>query len=176
VIKPINKWVFVATGILFNISAAIITHYFIGINDQQLMQLEKKSTEYDTQIQSQWRMKTEVDRKQEFLLLLLNQSNPQNLQQTRDFIIQQLNHALDLQQAVKKKLKPDSVINFDTINTASESIRQNIISGINDTYLEKLDIEDKQQPLKQRNSLLLSIAIFLQLTGLILVLAKDIGR
>jgi hypothetical protein len=175
-IKPINKWFFVAAGILFNISSAIITHYFIGINDQQLMQLEKKSALYDTQIQSQWRLKTEVDRKQEFLLLLLNQSNPQNLQQTRGFIIQQLNHALELQKISGKQLNPDSVINFDTISKTSGTIRQSIISSINQTYLEKLDIEDKQQPLKERNSLLFSIAIFLQLTGLILVLAKDIGK
>ncbi len=175
-IKPINKWVFVAAGILFNISSAIITHYFIGINDQQLMQLEKKSALYDTQIQSQWRLKTEVDRKQEFLLLLLNQSNPQNFQQTRDFIIQQLNHAMDLQKISGKKLDPDSEINFDTISNTSETLRQSIISSINQTYLEKLDIVDKKQPLNERNSLLFSIAIFLQLTGLILVLAKDIGK
>jgi hypothetical protein len=176
VIKPINKWVFVATGILFNISSAIITHYFIGINDQKLMQLEKKSAQYDTLIQSQWRMKTEIDRKQEFLLLLLNQSTPQNFQQTTNFIVQQLNHSLDLQKITEKQLNPDSVINFDTISKVSESIRQSIISSINESYLEKLDIEGKQQPLKERNSLLFSIAIFLQLTGLILVLAKDIGK
>jgi hypothetical protein len=175
-INPINKWFFVAAGILFNISSAIITHYFIGINDQQLMQLEKKSALYDTQIQSQWRLKTEVDRKQEFLLLLLNQSTPQNLQQTRGVIIRQLNHALELQKINGKQLNPDSVINFDTISNVSESIRESIISSINQTYLEKLNIVDKQQTLKERNSLLFSIAIFLQLTGLILVLAKDIGK
>lgn len=175
-LNPFNKWVFVATGILFNISSAIITHYFIGINDQHIMQLEKKAAQYDTQIQSQWRMKTEVDRKQEFLLLLLNQSNSRNLQQTTDFIIQQLNHALELQKLTEIQLHPGSEINFDRISNASESIRQSIISSINDTYLEKLEVESKQAPLKESNSLLFTIAIFLQLTGLILVLAKDIGR
>jgi hypothetical protein len=175
-LKSINKWVFVATGILFNISSAIITHYFIGINDQQLMQLEKKASEYDTQIQSQWRMKTEIDRKQDFLLLLLNQQNAENSQQTSDFIISQLNHSIDLLKINKQQLKPDSVMSFDTISNISEMIKQNIISRINDTYLEKLEIESKQAPLKERNSMLYSIAIFLQLTGLILVLAKDIGK
>jgi hypothetical protein len=175
-LKSINKWVFVATGILFNISSAIITHYFIGINDQQLMQLEKKATEYDTQIQSQWRMRTEIDRKQDFLLLLLNQQNAENSQQTSDFIISQLNHSIDLLKINKQQLKPDSVMSFDTISNISEMIKQNIISRINDTYLEKLEIESKQAPLIERNSMLYSIAIFLQLTGLILVLAKDIGK
>jgi hypothetical protein len=175
-LKSINKWVFVATGILFNISSAIITHYFIGINDQQLMRLEKKATEYDTQIQSQWRMKTEIDRKQDFLLLLLNQQNAENSQQTSDFIISQLNHSMDLLKLNKQQLKPNSVMSFDTISNTSEIIKQSIISRINDTYLEKLEIESKQTPLKEKNSMLYSIAIFLQLTGLILVLAKDIGK
>lgn len=175
-IKSINKWVFVATGILFNISSAVITHYFIGINDQQLIQLEKKAAAYDTQIQSQWRLKTETDRKQDFLLLLLNQQKPENSQQTTDFIISQLNHSMSLLKLNKEPLKADSTMNFDTISNTSELIKQNIISSINDTYLEKLDIESEQAPLKKRNSMLYSIAIFLQLTGLILVLAKDIGK
>jgi hypothetical protein len=174
--KSINKWVFVGTGILFNISSAVITHYFIGVNDQQLMQLEKKAADYDIQIQSQWRMKTEIDRKQEFLLLLLNQNNSQNSQQTTKFIIQQLNHSLDLQRVTGKQLKPDSTINFDTISSTSDLIRQSIISSINNIYLEKLDIESRQVPVKERNSMLYTIAIFLQMTGLILVLAKDIGK
>ncbi len=175
-IKSINKWAFVATGIIFNISAAIITHYFIGINDQHLMQLDRKTAEYDTLIQSQWRIKTETDRKQEFLLLLLHQNSLHNEPKTISFIIQQLNQSLSLQQLGEQSIDADATIDYDTIIDTSERIRQQIISRINNTYLDRLVVEDSKVPLQERNSTLFSIAIFLQLTGLILVLAKDIGK
>ncbi|MCP4388215.1 MAG: hypothetical protein GY802_07960, partial [Gammaproteobacteria bacterium] len=34
-------WVFVLTGILFNIRSAIITHYFIGLNNDQINLIER---------------------------------------------------------------------------------------------------------------------------------------
>lgn len=175
-IKSINKWVFVATGVIFNIAAAVITHYFIGINDQHLSQLEKMSIEQDTLIQSQWRMKTEIDRKQEFLLTLLNQNKIQPQAETTRFIAQQLNLVLAQQKLNTQQIKPDEAIDFGTINKASKLIQKQIISRINNTYLEKLEIEDRKAPLKERNSTLYSVAIFLQLMGLILVLAKDLGK
>jgi hypothetical protein len=175
-VKSINKWVFVATGVIFNIAAAVITHYFIGINDQHLNQLEKRSMEQDTLIQSQWRMKTEIDRKQEFLLTLLNQNKIQPQAETTRFIVQQINLLLAQQKLNTQQIKPDEPIDFGTITEASKLIQNQIISRINNTYLEKLEIEDRKAPLKERNSTLYSVAIFLQLMGLILVLAKDLGK
>ena len=51
-----------------------------------------------------------------------------------------------------------------------------IIASINDSYLEKLEIENQKTPLQEKNALLFTIAIFLQVTGLILVLSRDILR
>ncbi len=53
--------------------------------------------------------------------------------------------------------------------------KQAIINSINDSYLEKVEFEVQQHPIKESNTLLLTTAIFLQITGLILVLARDIG-
>jgi hypothetical protein len=175
-LKSVNKWVFVITGVLFNISAAIITHYFIGLNDQQIMLLQQKVEQYDTLIQSQWRMKTETDRKQEFMLLLLIQDQPSPKATVSDFILRQLKHALQQQKLPTHELDSLQHPDFAIINRVSEQVKQHIIQSINDSYLQRLEIEKNQQPLEQRNSLLFSVAIFLQLTGLILVLAKDIGK
>ncbi len=86
--KTLKPWILVVTGILFNIASAIITHYFIGINNQQLAQLELEINKLDTLIDSQWRSKTELERKQEFLLLLVAQ--PQHEEATGMYQINQL--------------------------------------------------------------------------------------
>jgi hypothetical protein len=50
------------------------------------------------------------------------------------------------------------------------------IESINNTYFETLELQEARMPLESANSRLLSIAIFLQVIGLILVLARDLRR
>ena len=54
--------------------------------------------------------------------------------------------------------------------------RMTIIESINDTYFEMLELRDAKMPLESDNSRLFSIAIFLQVIGLILVLSRDLRR
>ena len=35
-------WVFVLTGIIFNILAAVITHYFIGLNNDEINIIDRE--------------------------------------------------------------------------------------------------------------------------------------
>lgn len=174
--KSIIPWVLVITGVVFNILSAVITHYFIGINNQQLNELQQKAAQYDTLIESQWRSKTEIDRNREFLLILLNQSHKDNASSIHHYINDQLATTIDQQQLSDTKFNTASTPDFDTIESISTRAKQKIIAYINDSYLEKLEIENQQMPLKDKNSLLFTISIFLQLTGLILVLSKDIMR
>lgn len=51
-----------------------------------------------------------------------------------------------------------------------------IIESVNNTYLETLALHEARMPLESDNSRLFNIAIFLQVTGLILVLARDLRR
>jgi len=172
--KPLTTWILVITGIIFNIGSAVITHYFIGLNNQALNQLEQQVNQFETLIESAWRNKTEVERKQEFLLLLLNQVKGIDSYQASvasKHIAAQL--SLTIQQ---HQLSPDllpETLNFDSIINISDKAKLKIINDINETYLEKIEIENDQLPLKEQNSLLLTVAIFLQVTGLILVLARD---
>lgn len=174
--KSLKPWVLVITGIIFNIVSAVITHYFIGINNQQLNELQQKASQYDTLIESQWRTKTEIDRNREFLLILLTQSKQENTASIQHYISNQLSTILDRQQISVGTIDQLSTPDFDTIETISTQAKQKIIATINDIYLEKLEVEIRQMPLKEKNSLLFTISIFLQLTGLILVLSKDIMR
>ena len=49
-----------------------------------------------------------------------------------------------------------------------------IVESINGTYLQTIELHEARMPLESDNSRLFSIAIFLQVTGLILVLARDL--
>jgi hypothetical protein len=54
--------------------------------------------------------------------------------------------------------------------------QKKIIQSINNTYFEILDLEARKNPIENNNTLIYSIAIFLQVIGLILVLARDLRR
>jgi hypothetical protein len=48
--------------------------------------------------------------------------------------------------------------------------------AVNSTHFETLELQESRMPLESDNSRLFSIAIFLQVIGLILVLARDLRR
>ena len=58
----------------------------------------------------------------------------------------------------------------------SDAAREAVIELINGTYFESIELKEAKAPLEAANSRLFSIAIFLQVTGLILVLARDLRR
>jgi len=180
--RSLTPWILVITGILFNIASAVITHYFIGVNNQQLNELEKHINQHQTLIDSAWRNKVEIDRKQEFLLLLLTQNGISHKDKTvsggnpdiQNYIQQQIQNTVRQQRLEEQVNKESNVSDFDAINRVSELAKNRIIETINQTWLEKLDVEERQLPLRDKNAFLLTLAIFLQVTGLILVLARDI--
>ena len=69
--RLLAPWVFVLTGILFNVLAAVITHYFIGLNNDDIMALDREINRKQVLIDSQWQAKIEAERKEEFFILLL---------------------------------------------------------------------------------------------------------
>ena len=64
-------WVFVLTGIVFNILAAVITHYFIGLNNDRINLIDSAAERKQVLIDSLWQSRIEVERKEEFFILLL---------------------------------------------------------------------------------------------------------
>lgn len=175
--KLFKPWLLILIGILFNIASAVVTHYFIGLNNEKLEVIGQKINSFETLIDSQWRLKTELDRTQEFLLLLAT-LRPQDFTGQSNKITSLISSKLkSIEQQNLNKPKTilkKSNIDYDTITSTIDHARHNIIDRINDTYLEKVSIENQLSPIKQDNALLMSLAIFLQVTGLILVLSRDL--
>lgn len=177
----LNPWLLVVVGIAFNIFSAVITNYFIDINNQEIHVLEDEVSSIELRINSFWQTRQDIERKRDaFLLLLQSRDDPVAPDKNRNQAV-----VYAYVQAFLTKLIEDYGLNgqaFDTDNILSaqnmieitEQAKQKIIARIDDIYLEKIILDKRKQPIASRNSTLMSLALFLQLVGLILVLARDL--
>jgi hypothetical protein len=170
-------WVFVLTGIIFNILAAVITHYFIGLNNDRISVLELDIQNKQVLIDSLWQSRVEVERKQEFFILLLSKQpdNPTVIENYYQEYLEGLVSTHGLNAFVSRK-KQAMINDIDLLLEISNAAQKSIIESINATYFETLELQEAKMPLEHDNSRLFSIAIFLQVIGLILVLARDLRR
>ncbi len=175
--RMLAPWVFVVTGIVFNILSAVITHYFIGLNNEQITSINRDIQNRQVLIDSLWQSRTEVERKKEFFILYLANKPESSMlldNYYQDYLQETLqNHNLTgFDTRLGKKMEGDLALLLDVSNAAQTSI----IESINQTYFEVLEKTDLKNPLEKSNARLFSVAIFLQLIGLILVLARDLRR
>ncbi len=170
-------WVFVLTGIIFNILSAVITHYFIGLNNDAINIIDREIQRKEVLIDSLWQSKNEVERKKEFYILLLS-SKPDkpNVVETiyRDYL-KEVMGSYGLKE-FSTRMDRDTGSDLDLLLDLSGAAQKSIIESINNTYFETLELQETKMPLVRDNSRLFSIAIFLQVIGLILVLARDLRR
>lgn len=175
--RLLAPWVFVLTGILFNILSAVITHYFIGLNNDRINLIESEIQNKQVLIDSLWQSKTEIERKKEFFILLLSEKSelsPLIESHYRDY----LDEVIDthgLLEFEKPKQQPVGT-DIGLLLELSGAAQKKTIESINNSYLEALALAEQKMPLEGDNARLFSIAIFLQVTGLILVLARDLRR
>ncbi len=175
--RLLAPWVFVLTGIIFNILSAIITHYFIGLNTDKINAIDRDAHNTQVLIDSLWQSRIEVERKEEFFLLLLNQKieEPARTQPYYRDYLQDLVTTHDLT-AFSGRVENPALDDLDLLLELSAAAQESIIESINNTYFETLEMQEAKMPLERANARLFSIAIFLQVTGLILVLARDLRR
>lgn len=174
----LQPWVLITIGILMNIISAIVTHYFISQNNAKLNIIEQKISTIENNIENKWQSKNEMERKKEFILLLFNSEEKHAI---KPAIKNYLNHYLATlkQHYLTQKELPspkENSVNIETTINITQLAQEHIINSINDQYFEKLELESAQQPYKDNNAMLYSIAIFMQLIGLILVLSRDLTR
>lgn len=175
--RLLAPWVFVTVGILFNVLSAVITHYFIGLNNDEISALDRRINDKQVLIDSLWQAKTEVDRKQEFFVLLLT-GHPEDSELVDRFYEDFVARLIDTYRLAgfEEELADRDGAELDLVLDVSQAAQQSIIASINDTYFEMLELQEARMPLERANARLTSIAIFLQVTGLILVLARDLRR
>ncbi|MFK5983842.1 MAG: hypothetical protein QM479_00235 [Pseudomonadota bacterium] len=173
-IKPFfSPWILVIIGISFNIFAAIISHHFISANNEQLQIIESKISAIDIRINTYWQNRQNIERKKEFILLYA-----QSAKKNDDNFIKQYIHSYISQLLIDYQIKhqPDIKLNDLQIITIIDQIKNIIVNDIDDIYLDRLLLEKQKYPINNNNVRLMSIALFLQMLGLILVLSKDLKK
>jgi len=175
--RLLSPWVFVLTGIVFNILSAVITHYFIGLNNDAINLIDRDINRQQVLIDSSWQSKVEVERKKEFFILLFAQpqDKPAVSESFYQDYLQELMSTYDLAE-FEPRMDRDRGNQLGLLLDISAAAQAAIIESINNTYFETLELHESRMPLESDNSRLFSIAIFLQVTGLILVLARDLRR
>ncbi len=166
--KYLAPWVLVIIGILFNLFAALITNYFISLNHEKLAQLDERIESIDIRINTYWQDRQNIERKMEFILLL---------QKPDAIIVQYIENFM--QQIIKQYHL--TAAEYDTHGSQQvirviQQAQEQIVNEIDEIYFDKLILEKEKMVLVGVNSRLMSIALFMQLLGLILILAKDFQR
>ena len=175
--RILAPWVFVLTGIVFNILSAVIAHYFIGLNNDDINLIDRDINQKQVLIDSLWQSRVEVERKKEFFILLFSQPNEQPAA-SEAFYQQYLQELMSTHGLTEfePRMDHDRDNPLGLLLDISAAAQAAIIESINNTYFETLELHEARMPLESDNSRLFSIAIFLQVIGLILVLARDLRR
>lgn len=175
--RLLTPWVFVLTGIIFNILAAVITHYFIGLNNDEIDIIDREIQRKEVLIDSLWQSKNEIERKKEFFILLLSskRAKPDVVETIYRDYLKEVMGSYGLKEFAPR-IDRDTGSDLDLLLDLSSAAQKSIIESINNTYFETIELQETKMPLVRDNSRLFSIAIFLQVIGLILVLARDLRR
>lgn len=161
-------WVIVFSGLVLNILAIVVSSFVIDkLSAEQSEYYEQKSANLYS-IQLAWNSVETLERKREALLLHLNRQQP----------------APALDDVLRGQLsvwvgEPIPVINIESmpaimmlINSAQQVQRDRI----DDHYLENISLSESMQLLEEQMAFYKNIALFLQIFGLALILARDLAR
>lgn len=169
--------VFVMTGIDFNILSAVITHYFIGLNNDAINLIDRDINRKQVFIDGLWQSRIEVERKKEFFILLFAQAGEMSAA-SKSFYEDYLQETISTYHLaeLEPRMDRDPGKRLELLLDISAAAQAAVIESINDTYFESLELHEARMPLEKDNARLFSVAIFLQVIGLILVLARDLRR
>ncbi|MFT6141493.1 MAG: hypothetical protein ACJAXN_002728 [Psychromonas sp.] len=161
-------WLVVLTGLLLNISSALVTHFIIEGKDQQLNILSAQATRNNKEIDLFWVQIEGMERKRETLYLLLNQGDLQpNVAQQFSILLETYLH---------QEISVAMLANIEQLDFKINNYQDDLREKINAKYFLNLGLAELEIVLKKQISRLRNWSIFLQMIGLSLILARDLSR
>jgi len=161
----VPTWLVVLIGLLFNISAALVTHFLIDGKTNQLNNISMQMDSNDKEISLLWIQIEGIERKRETLYLLRNQGALDKV------IAQQFSRllALHLQQTI-------ALDDIALLDQQIDSYQSHIRDEIDNKFFLNLELVELETVLQSDVSSLRNWSIFLQMIGLSLILARDLNR
>lgn len=178
IFKPIF---FILVGVIMTVVSAFFTNYVIAENDTEIQDLQQEVQQIDLTIDSMWANANRFESNGNtavLITLLASLGKAENLDKEH------------VSQCIRKVISRGSRGIFDDtdihlngngefVDTLLQTVNQQryeTIDTINDLYFDRIELEQEISAINHDNLQYKNIALFLQIMGLIFVLAKDIAR
>lgn len=166
--KNIPTWTIVMIGLVFNISSALVTHFFIEEKSETLTLLNMDIAKNNNEIELLWSQMEGIEQKRDTLLLLIQQGE---INPGIGVVLSSIFSA-----HLQQKLTVKDINNIELINNKINQYQQLIRDQIDLRFLTNLDYTELENKHKKSISSLRNWSIFLQMIGLSLILARDLSR
>lgn len=161
----VSTWLVVLIGLLFNISAALVTHFLIAGKNNQLNSLSMQVSNNEKQIDLLWGQIEGIERKRETFYLLVNQGQLDNI------VALQFSRLLALH---LQELIPLSSLQL--VDKKIDAYQNKVRNEIDNKFFVNLELLELKMYLLSDVSSLRNWSLFLQMIGLSLILARDLAR
>ena len=161
-------WLIVLIGLLFNISAALVTHFMIDEKNNQLNSLSMQVNSNNKEMDLLWLQIEGVERKREALYLLLNQG------ELKAAVSKQFSQLLETH--LQQKISPSELLNLSAVDIKINGYQADIREQIDNKFFLNLELNELEMHLRKKVSTLRNWSLFLQMLGLSLILARDLNR
>jgi uncharacterized protein involved in cysteine biosynthesis len=166
--------VLVSIGLLFNVVAALMTNFYIDRVSQDAHKLVQQQSANDNLIRQTWLQIDALERKRELILSLLTSAahNQQSIPTPVQALLRNdLKYWLDMAALPRLELE-----NLPQLDQQIAKVQDQQRNRIDDWYLQNLDLMDDYTEQMGWISSLRNLALFLQIIGLALILARDLSR
>ncbi|WP_432468830.1 hypothetical protein [Agarivorans sp. Z349TD_8] len=168
-----TQWV-VLIGLLFNIVAALMTNFYIDRVSQDAHGMVQRQQQHDKLIGQTWQQVDGLERKRELIYSLL--ASEAQTQRSIPVHVQQL-VAKDLQYWLEQgEIPAISLDNLASLDFFIDKIQNSLRQRIDHWYLQNIDLSSRYTEQMATISALRNLALFLQIIGLALILARDLSR
>ncbi|WP_087017944.1 hypothetical protein [Thaumasiovibrio subtropicus] len=159
----IPTWFVVAVGLLFNIAAALLTHLKVDHLSIEAGVIEQKRQENRLLIDQVWQQIETLERKKEWLVLYDVQAEKGPLDA----------HLIVVLEPWIKMDPRGSLSDMLAQLDGKQTVLRNSIDG---RYFDNIQYGESYQRLMRDMSMYRNLALFLQIIGLALILARDLRR
>jgi len=169
----IPTWVLVGIGLLLNVVSDFMTNFYIDDSTRQINSQIQQQASNDKLITLIWQQVETVERKKEHVLELLSNSE----YMSKPLIPEIKNQVMsDLTYWLGDDVASLSITTLSNLMGKINTVQFEQREKINQLYLDNLELIDSYTSEMEYISQLRSLALFLQVIGLGLVLPRDLSR
>lgn len=154
-------------GLAMNLGAALMSHVVVENSQDEISLLQHKQQQNNRLSQLRWQHVSDLERKRELLLSLLNQGDLDA--KIANALNQQIYYYL------RQPLPEISLSQLTEINAALDQQQQQDRDKVNNLYLANLELNEQEQHLRQQAATMKNIALLLQMVGLAFIMMREIG-